>query len=959
SGRILIRDAYSYEILYAVHPSQMTDEIDLSSYVDLTSTSIKIEIHGYAKFNSIKVYTPNLFIHNLLLDKAADEFGTEILGNPLNEEGLNPVFNGYSKFFEFSPGTYHAENFQTSEYFIPYMEEINLDGMFSRSYYEEEECHNDTIVITIQVVERYGKSYEIHTIYENSEYLDGRATSIRISLAQFIGKDISFIVKLRVSTTRFESNFFPKLYCSYLGITAKSNAKVNSRAIEAYDYASKDMFTQITPAMVNNQEKLVLARDRQGPIATYRAFIGSETDTILCSGYDLSEYLDISSGHDGWKAGSGGNGLVADVETDYESLIMLNNEQPTLTSGFLDVSLNLNSYGIAAGIVFRYSSSSNFWAIAVQRNRKGDDLAILIRNGGIYDSIPLISKLSSDVSIKIERNSWLGYYQFIINEQHVFNKVITDYYGYLGFYYRIVDRSSGFYSEPVSFRTLQFHTIGELEITRLYMRVQNPMNRTATLQVKELITTANNYIEERLISTIEIPHTEGFETIIADCLSPKCSSRFIIESKDDTLVYLSDFGFLGYTRFGETVSASLYYDINQNIISEHRVKEQEVIFHHNSEWISYDMELEEYNLFYVHANSTRNDNLKLKVAIREINSEDVFTNIDDIYFIEKDGKGYSHHLYLNLTEFNLTPGIFEVKIKVDSTVSSSNPVSIWSFTAKSISDKLMGSDYSDIDQSIEGWRETWDIDERDHVYLNQKEWYTDVAFSALNGGPAESWVGTNATTAENSFYTTLQLDNQGIIERFLGNSIDTLDFPFIEMKIRSDNTTVCNNIDFGLHTQSHGEILTSVNITEYWQWYRFNLYQMSVNRYSSLFPNNDPSVLENLLFDKIFFNFSGIIDITAIKIYSISGWKYVPSETDTFLSTAHLESSQSSVFKLDENSSLAYTATINATSWKDEIYGYWTYDLEFMLPNTQEKTILLSLSNITESYVFDLYVQNN
>ena len=353
SGRILIRDAYSYEILYAVHPSQMTDEIDLSSYVDLTSTSIKIEIHGYAKFNSIKVYTPNLFIHNLLLDKAADEFGTEILGNPLNEEGLNPVFNGYSKFFEFSPGTYHAENFQTSEYFIPYMEEINLDGMFSRSYYEEEECHNDTIVITIQVVERYGKSYEIHTIYENSEYLDGRATSIRISLAQFIGKDISFIVKLRVSTTRFESNFFPKLYCSYLGITAKSNAKVNSRAIEAYDYASKDMFTQITPAIVNNQEKLVLARDRQGPIATYRAFIGSETDTILCSGYDLSEYLDISSGHDGWKAGSGGNGLVADVEADYESLIMLNNEQPTLTSGFLDVSLNLNSYGIAAGIVFR------------------------------------------------------------------------------------------------------------------------------------------------------------------------------------------------------------------------------------------------------------------------------------------------------------------------------------------------------------------------------------------------------------------------------------------------------------------------------------------------------------------------------------------------------------------------------------------------------------------------------
>ena len=79
SARILVRDANSMEILYAIHPSQIYGKIDLSSYVDLTSTSLKLEIHGYCKFDKIRIYTPNLFIHNLLLDNNAKEFGSDII----------------------------------------------------------------------------------------------------------------------------------------------------------------------------------------------------------------------------------------------------------------------------------------------------------------------------------------------------------------------------------------------------------------------------------------------------------------------------------------------------------------------------------------------------------------------------------------------------------------------------------------------------------------------------------------------------------------------------------------------------------------------------------------------------------------------------------------------------------------------------------------------------------------
>ncbi|MHA2256231.1 MAG: hypothetical protein ACXAAM_09170, partial [Candidatus Heimdallarchaeaceae archaeon] len=448
---------------------------------------------------------------------------------------------------------------------------------------------------------------------------------------------------------------------------------------------------------------------------------------------------------------------------------------------------------------------------------------------------------------------------------------------------------------------------------------------------------------------------------------------------------------------------------------------------------------------------------------------------------------------------------------------------------KEIPDKLMGADYSSIDQSIEGWREEWDIDTRNYDYLNQQEWYTNVAFSALNGGPADSWIipdehnypedflddawdfeegdkdgwgdahtycstsvvdgnlvvtvdggqryyfanywkdllepidmssgyttfrirlkvseipeesggikigfgcasdasdfwGTdtwkhsgyviskndtwytfeimfdsfNSVTnssniesirlqlhtgnsshiftpntasftiseiqllkqeysvfgVENAFYTSLSLSNK-ITERFLGYNIDAIDYPFIEMKVRSQNTTICDEMKFGIHTLPYGENAVTVSLNDYWTWYRFNLYQLAYQNYQLYYPNNVPT---SLLFDKIFLNFTGAIDISAIKIYSIADWEYVPSDNDTVLTTAHLEGSQETILRIDANTTLSYNASIDSSLWEETIHGRWEYNLDFVLENTNTKTTILSLYNATEEYVFDLYIQDN
>jgi len=48
TARIIVRYANTTEILYSTHPLAIAnDTIDISSYVDLTSTHIKLEIHDY------------------------------------------------------------------------------------------------------------------------------------------------------------------------------------------------------------------------------------------------------------------------------------------------------------------------------------------------------------------------------------------------------------------------------------------------------------------------------------------------------------------------------------------------------------------------------------------------------------------------------------------------------------------------------------------------------------------------------------------------------------------------------------------------------------------------------------------------------------------------------------------------------------------------------------------------
>ena len=141
--------------------------------------------------------------------------------------------------------------------------------------------------------------------------------------------------------------------------------------------------------------------------------------------------------------------------------------------------------------------------------------------------------------------------------------------------------------------------------------------RVVTINVKEFYSDETLFVKERLLATFEVPHTRGFETFIVPCIKPAYHTRISLEMETDVLVYVSSFGFSGYSPFGATRKANMYYDIADTVLTDskgRRVFDEEVVLESSAEWISYDMQLKE-GLFYVYANSSIEENLEIEMIL--------------------------------------------------------------------------------------------------------------------------------------------------------------------------------------------------------------------------------------------------------------------------------------------------------------------------------------------------------
>ncbi len=1133
SARIVVRDANTSEILFSDHPSNIHSvEINLLPFVDLTSTHLKLEIHGYVKFDIIKIYTPNLFLYNLLLDdNVEDVLVNEVSESSYLEDGQQALFRPYSRYVSFNPeagrGSYLME---TEDYFIPYFNDICLVGQIARMSFEieDESAFDSTVRFVIEAKFYHGRAVEYKILADITERLDGYSTPIYIPLDSLKGQDVSFLIHIFPQLSL--DSPLPYMAISYLGITAQASPKINGREFDAIDYSTKDVYTQITPATVNGEENLVLARDREGTIATYRTFIGTNYSHLSCDGFVLSEYLDESvSG--AWSPDESGESLTFDLFEAKKGVITVQSDKFVFTTGTLEAYFSVFEYGVATGFIYKYEGSNEFWTIAVQKIEESRDLALLIHNHAIVDTIPLIEDISSDVSVKIIKNLFLDSYHIYVNDQLTFVRSHGTASAKVGFYYRVIDNTDFGQYYPAQFHSIDLFSVGKYDITRMYLTVQNPMKQETRIKVKESYSDESLYIREREIAEFLIPHTDGFETFVVHCIVPSIHNRITLELDTDVLVYVYQLGFLSYSSFGETRDACKYYKIAPSIIENdegRRVFTEKIVIKDELEWVTYDMELQE-GFFYIYADTTPDDNLEFEISIRPINASeyDLFTSIGTVYFLEKDSKTYGHHLFINSSTLENVPAeldIYEVKINV---TSSDYPISVQSLATRSVSDKMAGDDYSNLLSDVEGWREEWDIDSSSYTYLDQTEWYTDVAFSALNGGPAENWfsptiadyatntfndifdfeeedtekfngfylsegytvnnglldvqltdctgtscvmsIGANSdislnttkyyhfeitvrtnsdqnmrfygirantdtgktygessyillhselstqrwfnqswvtikgdipvedrniyqsiwlvftpddygsessinttehiyveevhfysddslVSEENAFYTTLTSSENYIIERFLGNTIDVSVYPFLEMKIRSNNIETTTDVTIGVHTTSAGNGYASFDLTENWFYYRINLYQLFIQTYTTRYPDNDPSLITCFDIDKLLLSFEGEIDLSSIKIYSIAGWEYVPDVTDSIYSTAHLELEQETVFKLGTDSKLVYAVEVDEWSYYDGNYSYY---LEFMITENQGKTVLLSLKDDNDNQFIDtIFVQD-
>jgi len=365
----------------------------------------------------------------------------------LDETGKSPTFQTSSRMIDFSE-IGNTISIQTDNYIIPYSKDIRIQGIISRD--GNEENINDSIIFTLKAVLQHGYSYEIIDLISVGEYLGGETTPIIFDLSNLKGKSVSFIIEISRISYRLDATVFSKVYLSLLGITASPNNNINGELIDATDFVSKDQYTLITEASVDNLQSEILVRDREGDIATYRAHMGKTTKYIECSGYDINTYLDSSNVVGNWKSSEDGTYLTFDPYSSDWGLAVLKDVE--FGSGYLYTNFEINEYGLAAGLAFQYYSLDSYWAIAVQRNPEGDDL-VLINNGNIIDSIPLINPSSSQVSIGIEKIYYLNAYQIYVNEQNVFTISTEQSLGNnLAFFYREIN-NYGFSNiyDPVEF----------------------------------------------------------------------------------------------------------------------------------------------------------------------------------------------------------------------------------------------------------------------------------------------------------------------------------------------------------------------------------------------------------------------------------------------------------------------------------------------------------------------------
>jgi len=136
--------------------------------------------------------------------------------------------------------------------------------------------------------------------------------------------------------------------------------------------------------------------------------------------------------------------------------------------------------------------------------------------------------------------------------------------------------------------------MGAFDVTRIFLKVQNPTTKLIKVSVKEIYSDFDLILQKRTLCTFDITPTYGFETFIVETLHPTYNTRFKLVMEEPALLYIDQLGFLGYLDFCTFRSGDLYYDKSDYVI----IKDNTAILH-NQDYITYDVELKDDNLFYL------------------------------------------------------------------------------------------------------------------------------------------------------------------------------------------------------------------------------------------------------------------------------------------------------------------------------------------------------------------------